>query len=174
MAKHASYAGPGVVDASAIKDKLVDLPPGGAQGLRRTKPGFKEVLRELSTAMAGQGDAAGIHPKIYEGLLDKVGTLEAIRALRPVADKLAQVLRETELVYEDACEADISRMVKAIDSTAQHDNPGVRAAFEKTLKYNSQIADKGVATRRKNEAARAADAQRKPQRDSAKAETKSE
>jgi len=162
MAKHAAYTGPAVVDVSAIMDKLVDLPPGGAQGLRRTKPGFEDVLGELAAAMAAHyGDTAGIHPKIYEGLLEKVATLQAIRALRWDADKLAEALRESEIVYEDACEADISRMVKAIASTAQHENPGVRAAFEKTLKYNSQIADKGVATRRKKEAARA-EAERKP------------
>ena len=41
-------------------------------------------------------------------------------------------------------------MATAVRTSARHKDESIRAAFQKTLAYNAQIAMKGVKTRRKN------------------------
>lgn len=62
------------------------------------------------------------------------------------AEKVLEVLKESEALYEHERENTISQMADAVRSTAKREsNPGLLAPFEKLLRYNSQIADKAAA-----------------------------
>jgi hypothetical protein len=151
----APYTGPDLIDVSKIRSKLVDLANGNLQGFQREKPGIDAVLDELSKAIPQYGDTLGIQPAILQQIVDKTAILAQIRALEHDVRKLAEILAESELFYEDAREADISRIGGFVDATIRHGDPSVQAAFNQTLKYRSQYADKAVATRRKNKQAEA-------------------
>ncbi|UQA59496.1 hypothetical protein [Polyangium aurulentum] len=155
---HAPYTGPLFIDVQEHKPDLVDLPPGGTARLKREKDGFAVMYKELADSVPAQGAKAGIASEIYQRFVDRTATLEKIRQKRAEAEKLAEVLRETEIALENAREGDVAVMAKAIQTTAQHIDPTVTGTFENTLRYYSQIGDKAAATRRKNEEAKAEDA----------------
>ena len=155
---HALYTGPFVVDASDHKSDLVDLPPGATQRMKREKDGFDLMYKELANAMPAQGAKAGILPDVYQRFVDRTALLDKLRQKREDAEKLAEVLRETEIALEHAREGDVAVMAKAIQTTAQHIDATVQGTFENTLRYYSQIGDKAAATRRKNEEAKDEDA----------------
>ncbi|MDC0749304.1 hypothetical protein [Polyangium mundeleinium] len=146
------YTGKGIVDAMPFKNKLVDVKQGELARLKRSKPGCAGVLADLAAAMPEHGNAARIHPDCYDEIVETAQTLEQIRAQRPEADKLAEVLRESEAYYEDKLEGLISRLAKTVLDTAKDENkPALLATFESAIQYRTQYADKGVATRRKNQ-----------------------
>ncbi|MDC3960654.1 hypothetical protein [Polyangium jinanense] len=146
------YTGNGVVDASPFKHKLVDVKHGEMSKLKRSKPGCEGVIADLATAIPAHGSEARIHADWYAEILEIKNILGEIRAQRPEADKLAEVLRESEAYYEDKLEALISRIGKAVVDTAKEENkPGLLATFESTLQYRAQYAEKSAATRRKNQ-----------------------
>ncbi|MDC0748389.1 hypothetical protein [Polyangium mundeleinium] len=151
----APYMGPSIIDVSKVRPKLVDLTNGTLTGAQREKPGFLGVFDELSKAIPQYGETLGMHPGIWLNIVDKTATLDEIRALKKDVLKLAEVLEESELYYEDAREADISRIGQFVDATARHGDPSVQAAFNKTLEYRSQYAKKAADKRRKNKQARA-------------------
>jgi hypothetical protein len=133
----------------------VDIKGGDLQGYKREKPGLAEVLEELASAMPSHGDAAGIHPNTYEQIVQATQLLSQIRALKPAAAKLVEILNESEVYYEDLREGQIIRVAKnAIDTAKLENKAGILASFEKTMKYRSQYAEKAAATRRKNEEAK--------------------
>jgi len=145
------YTGDGVVDASPFKQKLIALKHGEMTRLKRSKPGCAGMLADLAKAMPEHGNEARIHPDWYGEVVETKQILDAIRAQRPEADKLAEVLRESEAYYEDKLEVLISRIGKAVVDTAKgEEKPGLLATFESTLRYRAQYADKSAATRRKN------------------------
>ena len=82
------YTGTGLIDAQSIKDSLVDMKGGDLQGCKRQKPGLEAVIEELSQGVAVHGDAAGIHPSVYQSFGAKTALLAQIRALKPAAAKL--------------------------------------------------------------------------------------
>ncbi|UQA61820.1 hypothetical protein [Polyangium aurulentum] len=149
------YTGPALIDAQPIKDKLVDVKGGDLQGYKREKPGIAEVLEELASAIPSHGDAAGIHPNTYQQIVEATEVLAQIRALKPAAAKLLEILNESEVYYEDLREGQIIRIAKsAIDTARLENKPSLLANFEKTMKYRSQYGEKAAATRRKNEEAK--------------------
>jgi len=56
-----AYTGALASDLGDVKDVLVDIPPGGLQGLRNEQPGIDAVLVELDHALPQYGDAAEVH-----------------------------------------------------------------------------------------------------------------
>ena len=150
----APYMGPSIIDVSNVRPKLVDLANGKLAGAQREKVGFPEVFDELSKAIPQYGETLGIHLSVWQRIVDKTATLDEIRALKKDVLKLAEVLQESEVYYEDAREADISRIGGFVDATALHGDPSVQAAFHKTLEYRSRYAKKAADQRRKNKQAR--------------------
>lgn len=144
------YTGPLTVDATALKDDLVDYAPGAQVGLKHEKPGFEHVLGELQRAKSGALAATGIAVDVVLRIETRTTKLEEIRAKKEAARKLYEVLGETEAEFENAREGDIALIARAVQAAAQHLDAGTAAHFETTLKYYSQIADKAVATRRRN------------------------
>jgi len=146
------YDGPLVVDVTALKDHLVDFPPGGQVGLKHEKPGIGDVLDELQRAKNGALATAGISTDVVTRIETRTMTLGEVRKAKTIARKLFEVLDETEADLENAREGDIAIIARGVQTAAQHLDAGTAAHFESTLKYYSQIADKAVATRRKNAA----------------------
>lgn len=151
------YNGTLTVDLSHLRGILVDVTRGALRGLRREQPGMESVIEELSIEVKARGDSAGITKDVYARFVRATDNLAKIRAVRSTIDKLSEVLKESEAMYEHERENAVSQMADAIRSTAKREsNPGIIAPFEKLLRYNSQLADKAAKARRKN-AAEAAD-----------------
>jgi hypothetical protein len=147
------YVGTLVIDLAHLSGILYDVARGALRGLRRERPGVVDVIAELAAQFPTMGAAAGISPSAYARLTQATEHLAKIRAQRGAVDKLAEVLKESEALYEDERETAISQMADAIRSTAKREkNPGLSAPFERLLRYNSQSADKAVKTRRKKAA----------------------
>lgn len=146
------FTGTILVDLNPLKDDLVDLPPGGLKGTRGEKEGLADVLTELATAMPNHGDEADIHPKTYQRILDETAKIDTLRQHETVLEKLLEVCRETRAMKENNREDDISSIASAAEDKADKGGmPGLRAHFEKTIKYKALFADKAAETRRKNE-----------------------
>ncbi|MRG95426.1 hypothetical protein [Polyangium spumosum] len=146
------YTGTGIASAMPFKHKLVDVKQGDLPKLKRSKPGCAAVLGDLAAAMPVHGDEARIHPDFYAEIVETQELLQAIRAQRPEADKLAEVLRESEAFYEDKLEGLLSRLAKIVLDTAKDENkPGLLATFESTIQYRGLYANRSAATRRKNQ-----------------------
>ncbi|MDI3286647.1 hypothetical protein [Polyangium sp. 15x6] len=153
------YTGNGVIDVSSFKQKLVDVKQGDLPKLKRSKPGCAGVLADLAAAMPDHSQEARIHPDVYADIVETTQLIQAIRAQRPEADKLAEVLRESEAFYEDKLEGLLSRVAKMVVDTAKDENkPSLLATFESTIRYRALYADRSVATRRKNQESAAASA----------------
>lgn len=146
------YKGPLAVDITSLGDSLCDLNPGAMQRLRSEKEGIDGVFSELAQSIPKLGAAAGISPDVYAGLLASHDKVLKIRDARAVVAKIAEVLEESEAQHEHNRENEISLIVDAIKSTARRKDESILAPFEKTLKYNSQSAEKAVKTRRRNQA----------------------
>lgn len=153
------YTGPFAVDLQPLSSILVDLKPGAMRFLRSEQEGIGEVVEELKQNVPVLGAKAAISPDVYAHLVTCTSNLEKIRAVRALVDKLAEILEESEALYEHEREADISIIADAVRSAARRKDDSIRASFERTLKYNSQIAEKAVKTRRKNAQAAAQNAE---------------
>lgn len=148
----APYKGSTIADVSTLAPTLVDIEDNKRQGFKREKPEFDKVEKELAVSMPAVGDQAGIHPSIYQGFLDKTKAINDIRAAKAIVDKLAEVLEDSEIYYEDGREGDIIRICEAVESANQHgQTQGLLAYFSKTLAYRSQYGEKAAAARKKNE-----------------------
>jgi hypothetical protein len=144
------YTGPFAVDLQPLSAILVDLKPGAMRFLRSEQEGLGEVVEELKQNVPTLGAKAAISPDVYAHFVACTQNLDKIRAARAFVDKLAEILEESEAYYEHEREADISIIADAVRSAARRKDDSIRAPFEKTLKYNSQTAEKAVKTRRKN------------------------
>lgn len=150
------YAGPLVVDVSPVKDDLVDLAQGEMRGMRAEQEGLDEVLTELSTAVPAHGDDLNVPPQAYKRVLDRTALLATLRAKEIDLEKLLEVVRETRAKTENDREDDIALIAQAAQKAAdKKKDQSLAAPFAKTIKYNSQIADKAAHTRKKNEEAKA-------------------
>lgn len=133
--------------------------------LRSEQEGINDVIEELKQSVPALGSKGAISPDVYAHFVACTGNLDKIRAARVIVDKLAEILDESEAYYEHEREGDISMIADAVRSAARRKDDSIRASFERTLKYNSQAAEKALKTRRKNAEAAAeaqAGAQAKP------------
>jgi hypothetical protein len=151
------YGGTLIIDATALKDILFDLPPKAMQGLRSEQSGFDDVVKELATQVPAAGGAVGITAEMHTELVTLTDHLTKLREQRGDVAKLLEVIDESEAKYEDERESLISRMADSVRSTAKRTgNEAVLAQFEKLLHYNAQNALKAAKTRRRNAANAAA------------------
>ncbi|MDI1451438.1 hypothetical protein [Polyangium sp. 6x1] len=156
---YATYSGPYDVSLAALKDDLFDLPAGGAKGFRGVQPGIEDVIHELAASFPAIGEAAGISPKLYERFVAETQSIDALLQKEALLEKLLEVTRESRRLKTHQRENTIARIVDITKSTAQRTrDKTLLAPFEKTLRYNAQIAVKSAKTRRKNQAAKDAPA----------------
>ena len=153
------YPGPFQISLDDVKEDLVDLPDGALRGLRTEQEGMGGVVEELSRSMPAHGEEAGVSPKVYAHFVESTGKIGALRKHELELEKALEVVRETRAKKEHDRENDVSMIVDAVKSTAQRTgDKALLAAFDTTLKYNAQIAEKAALTRRRN-------AESKPQGD---------
>ncbi len=146
-----AYTGQLVSDLNDVKDILVDIPPGGLKGARGEQEGISGVLGELAHAIPEYGDDAEIHGALYTRVVDATTKIEKLRAKELLLEKQLEVVRETRTQWVNNREDDLATIgAKAEDSALRQKKPELLAHFEKTIQYRSQIADKGLATRKKN------------------------
>jgi hypothetical protein len=145
------YTGALIIDLSDVKDDLVDLAPGAMKGIRAEQEGIDKVKAELAQSMPAHGDAADIPPQAYQRFLKRTALLAQLRVHEIALEKGLEVCRETRAKTENDREDDISIIAQTAQKTAdRRKDPGLAAPFEETIRYNSQIADKGAQTRKKN------------------------
>jgi hypothetical protein len=150
------YTGPLIIDLSDLKDDLVDLAHGSMKGFRTEGEGIDKVITELAQAMPAHGDAAEISTVVYQRFVNRNDRITLLRDRETTLAKALEVCRETRAKQENDREDDIGIMAKSVQDAARRaKNPGITAPFEQTIKYNARIAEKALATRRKNEEAKA-------------------
>jgi hypothetical protein len=134
-----------------VRNELIDLPEGAMKGLRAKQAGIEGVMSELLTSIPAHGEEAGISTRVYGRVVEATGTIEVLSDHEQALEKALEVVRETRKKREHDRENDISIIVDSVKSTAQRTgDKALLAAFEKTIKYNNQIAEKAAQTRRKN------------------------
>ena len=146
-----SYEGSILIDLSPIKDQLIDLAPGATKGMRAEQEGMPDVIKEMGDSTKEQREKANIPEHVYQRFLTQTADLATLREYEAKLAKALEVVTETRAKKENDREDDVGILAKAVRETASRlKNPAVAAPFEKTIKYNSQIAIKAVATRKKN------------------------
>ena len=144
------YAGPDVLELKEVVSFLVDVKEGGTKGLRRVKKGVDEVLVELSNAVPKVGNAAGVSLAIYAEIVESTSRLAKLYAVRSLLAKAMEVVEETVAVEQHKRESNIAIIANTVKSVARHKDENVVAAFQKTLRYHAQFAEKAWKTRRRN------------------------
>ena len=151
MASYIIYIGSHTLDFVVLQGRLVDYEEGGMQGLRTDMPGFQPMTLSLVEAMPLHGAAAGIVPADYDHFVMCNETVDMIDECLAIAVKQVEVLKESRAHHVDARQNDIGLMVDSMRSRAQRrKDPSILIPFEKVLKYYSQIAEKALATRKRN------------------------
>jgi hypothetical protein len=138
-----------VFDGSEFAPYLVDVPPGGLQGMRKAQDGCEEVIKEILANQAEWGSKAGITPDDAANLEDintKLARLEQF--VQPVR-KFLELLVETRYVLDDRKQKLIYTIAQGVDRRGR-EKPELLAKYQHTRAYRSAIAKKGVKTRNKN------------------------
>jgi len=159
------YTGPLTLDLTPAAKILVDLPKGGRRGLRKAGKTIDDVVAELAVAVPTDGAAAGIAQPVYQDFTTRTQNIDLLLPLYQQASKIADVLRSTLAINDDAREQDLGKITDSIRSTAKRSkSAAIKAPFKETLAYKSAAANKGVKTRtkKKEQAAPAAAAPAAP------------
>ncbi|MBK9266470.1 MAG: hypothetical protein IPM54_42615 [Polyangiaceae bacterium] len=152
----AAYAGPLEISLKDLDGHLIDLPKNAMQRLRSAQDGIDEVITELAQSVPLHGENAGITTKVYQSFVDDTAIIEKLEAGESELEKLLEVVRESRAKKVHNRENTIAQMADAAKSTAHRTgDKSILAPFEKTIRYNSQIAEKAAQTRRKNAEAKA-------------------
>jgi uncharacterized protein YyaL (SSP411 family) len=143
------------IDARAVASYAQDLPPGEMRGMRRAQPGFKEVIREIVSNQEALGERSAVAASTFENLMTALERLEELAKYKRPAEKLLEILTETEAYVDDQCQRLVHAIATAVEGHAKaFDNPEMLARYERTLDYRSAIGLKAVRKRRQNEKAR--------------------
>lgn len=73
-----AYTGPLAIDLNDVKDVLVDIPPGGLQGLRNEQPGIDAVLVELAHALPQYADVAEVHGAFHARIMQASADIDKL------------------------------------------------------------------------------------------------
>ena len=145
-----------VHDCTMLAPFLVDLPERARLGMRAAQEGFSEVVTEIHTNQPALGDKAGITHSDVQALQESNERIALIDARLPALKKLVEMLEETRAVEDDKRQRLAYAFADSIERRAKATgDKGLLAKYEKTRKYRSAIAMKGVKTRMKSAAAEA-------------------
>ena len=147
------------IDASACTPYIVDLPPGGLQGLRTDHEGVDDVVSEIAANQTAWGDKAGVTAGDFASLMTSHDHIAELDRYLPAARKMVELMEETRAKEVDARERAISSIAASVDFRAkQPGNEVILAKYEKAREYRSEIAMKAVKTRKRNAEEKAAKA----------------
>lgn len=150
------FIGPFVYDIQPLDGVLVITPAKALWGLSRQKEGWEDVQTEIVDHVADYAVKLMVAPDLGTQVQTLTGQLEQVRDLKAWAADLLRAATSTEVVLEDRREALVKVLVTAVRTTANREDPGLMAAFEKTLRYYGQHGKRAANTRAKNAAAKAA------------------
>lgn len=138
-----------VFDGSEFAPYLVDVPPGGLQGMRTAQDGCDEVCKEIFANQAEWGAKAGVTAEDIASLEDidkKMARLDQF--VQPVR-KFLELLIETRYVLDDRKQKLIYTIGQAVERRGR-EKPELLAKYQQTRAYRSATAKKAVKTRNKN------------------------
>ncbi|MRG94696.1 hypothetical protein [Polyangium spumosum] len=139
-----------VHDCTALAPFLVDLASGERRGFCTEQDGFSEVVSEILTNQAALGDIAGITKSDFESFQQSNSRVAMIDAHLPALKKLVEVMEETRALEDDKRQRQVNAFAVAIERRARTTrNESLLAKYEKTRKYRSALAMKGLKTRKK-------------------------
>lgn len=140
------------VDATHLAGRLIDLPPGGKQGLRTAQPGCDAVVAEILANQEMFGERAGITALKLQELRDANDIIAEIDVLLEPTRKLVEVLDESRAVFEDRRQRSVSSIAAVVETNARASgDTELLAKYEKARTYRSASARKGVRTRQRNQ-----------------------
>lgn len=143
-----------IIDARALAGILVDAEPGTMRGLKRAQAGFDRVLKEITDNQANVGPEVGVLQSQVDELNQLTEKIALIDVYLPAAQKLVEMMLETQAIYDHRRHEIISAVAKVVDTqSVALKRDEYRAHYAETRDYRSAIAKKGVKTRQKNAAA---------------------
>lgn len=146
------------IDASHVGGIVVDLPPGGRIGLRKSQRYFPETVAEIFSNQPLLGVAAGIRDEEPVAIQTGIQQIADIDALLPAAEKLVELLQETRAVIDDRLQKQVFTIAETVERRAKMlGDDELRARYARTLEYRSAIGNKAARTRQRNLAGQAPD-----------------
>lgn len=143
-----------IFDATPLKDILVDADAGTMRGLKRAQAGFDRVLQEITDNQKNVGPMVGVLQSQVDELNELTEKIALVDVYLPAAQKLVEMMLETQAVLDHRRHEIISAVAKVVDTqSAALKNEQLRAHYQQTREYRSAIAKKAVKTRKKNAAA---------------------
>ncbi|MDI3284572.1 hypothetical protein [Polyangium sp. 15x6] len=154
-----------VHDCTALAPFLADLSEGARRGMRSEQEGFPEVVSEILTNQAILGDKAGITKSDIEAFHESNQRVTMIDARLPAIKKLVEMMEETRALEDDKRQRLVYAFADSIERRAKTTgDKTLLAKYERTRKYRSAIAMKGVKTRSKSAKAAEAEGAKEGQR----------
>jgi hypothetical protein len=138
-----------VFDGSEFAPYLVDVPPGGLQGMRTAQDGCDEVCKEILANHAEWGTKAGITAEDAADLEDINAKLARLDQFVQPVRKFLELIVETRYVLDDRKQKLIYTIAQAVERRGK-EKPELLAKYQHTRAYRSAIAKKAVKTRHKN------------------------
>jgi hypothetical protein len=138
-----------VFDGSEFAPYLVDVPPGGLQGMRTEQDGCAEVCKEILANQAEWGTKAGITPEDVASLEDIDAKLARLDQFVQPVRKFLELLVETRYVLDDRKQKLIYTIAQSVERRGK-EKPDLLGRYQLTRAYRSAIAKKAVKTRNKN------------------------
>lgn len=141
-----------VIDVTALKGFLVDLPPGAMQGMRTEQDGWADVVAEIVGNQAEHGDAAGITATDFARFQTLNEQYAQLVAYLPAVEKLVEILQESRANIDNQRQRLASAFAQSAElrAKASGGDTTLLAKYAKTRAYRSAVAEKGARTRRKN------------------------
>lgn len=149
-----AFKGKLLLDLTAHKDVLQELPRGAKKRLKRAQKGYDEVENELATALPQHAETLGLSTGILKSIQECTVTINDLKQAKKDLARVNAVVDQTIALYEDQREANVAKVAEAVTSTSERLDPSVSGSFTKTVQYRGQVGYKAAATRRKKEAAR--------------------
>lgn len=141
------------IDATALAGLLVDLPPGAMSRMRQEREGFREVLSEVTANQKTYGARAGILDSDVQALQTLTDRIAEIERFLPAAEKLVELLTETQAKLDDDRHKIISTLANTVDQRATLPGNGdLPSLYRAAREYRSAPAVKGARTRARNDA----------------------
>jgi hypothetical protein len=143
------FEGPFVLDYQNLSGVLIDAADGATLGRRREKNDWEKANLELTSRLPIHAAALRVAPDLGDQITTLNDRIAQVRALKVQAEKLVEVLGETEVVLEDEREGLVGLVVDSARKAKRND-PGLMVAFQEAIRYHGQLGKRAAKTRWKN------------------------
>ena len=142
---------PGEMSIDATNVVPIDLTPKQIQGLLKLRSGYAAAVSNLAAQPPAMLTRAGVDPTEVAGIVASVAVINRIAELLPAAEKLAELLSDTNLAHAGKVAALLADAAFQAKRRAKRDAKGeeILAALQPLLEYAGEPAKKAVATKAK-------------------------